>query len=314
MAVPPQPRVLVVLSENWTLTSARDLPDLVRMAQEAEQAGVDGVMVSQHIVLGPSAGAAGPMANPRQYAMPGNQDPAMPWPSSLLLLAAVAARTSTLRLVAGAIIAPLQHPLILAKDLATLDLLSAGRLVVLPTVSWHEEEYAALGVPYRQRGARLDEHLAVWRAAWSGAPVSNPGPHYRFDTVYVQPSPHRPGGPPLWFGSSGMHPALLRRLVEYGSGWNPLGAPTAADRERLATAMVAAGRSVHELELVGGTRAVFASTDRPADFDEAFAAIPDQLAAGFATFCVKPSQLTDDRSAWGATCRRAVQRIESLTG
>ena len=308
----PPARVLVVLSENWTLTSGRDLPDLVRMAQEAEDAGADGVMVSQHIVLGASAAEHGVMANPRGYAMPGNQDPAMPWPSSLLLLAAVAARTSVLRLVAGAILAPLQHPLVLAKDLATLDLLSAGRLVVQPTVSWHREEYDALGVPFTKRGKLLDEHLAVWERAWAGSPVAYAGEHYRFDEVWVEPQPFRVGGPPLWFGGQQMHGPLLRRLVRHGSGWNPLGAPSTADIAALSEAMAAAGRAYTDLELIGGTRAVFSRTDRPADFDQAFAAIPEQLAAGFTTFCVKPSQLTDDRGAWAATCRRAVSRVQAL--
>jgi alkanesulfonate monooxygenase SsuD/methylene tetrahydromethanopterin reductase-like flavin-dependent oxidoreductase (luciferase family) len=129
------PRLLLILTENHTMRPAPDVADLVRFAVEAEQAGIDGIMVSEHIVLGPSANAAGLPANPRDYALPGNQDPAMPWPSPLVLLSAAAAATRRLRLVAGAIISPLRHPLALAKDLATLDRLSRGRLVVLPTVS-----------------------------------------------------------------------------------------------------------------------------------------------------------------------------------
>ena len=114
-----------------------DVADLVRFAIEAERAGLDAVMVSEHIVLGPSADAAGRPANPRDYALPGNQDPATPWPSPLVLLSAIAAATTRIRLVAGALISPLRHPLATAKDLATLDRLSGGRLVVQPTVSWH---------------------------------------------------------------------------------------------------------------------------------------------------------------------------------
>ncbi|MBV9799035.1 MAG: hypothetical protein JO039_13385, partial [Solirubrobacterales bacterium] len=70
------PRFVLVLSENWTMTSPRDLRALVRIAQDAEVAGIDGVMLSEHIVLGASAGARGRPANPRDYAAPGNQDPA----------------------------------------------------------------------------------------------------------------------------------------------------------------------------------------------------------------------------------------------
>src|SRR6266702_49575 len=131
------PKLIMILSENWTLVPTNDLRLLVRMAVDAEDAGFDAVMVSEHVVLGPSAGAAGLPENPRDYALPENQDPRTPWPSSLLLLAAVAAATERLRLVAGAVIPPLRHPLLLAKELATLDLLSEGRLVVQPTVSWH---------------------------------------------------------------------------------------------------------------------------------------------------------------------------------
>jgi len=120
-----QPKLVLVLTENWTMMPGTDLKGLVRMASEAEDAGFDAVMV-----LGPDASAAGIMDNPRDWAYPGNQDPATPWPSSLILLAAMAAATSTLRLVAGAVIVPLRHPLLLAKELATLDQLSEGRLVV----------------------------------------------------------------------------------------------------------------------------------------------------------------------------------------
>src|SRR4051812_45535352 len=90
------PRLVLVLSENWTMTPARDLRALVRIAQEAEDGGVDGVMLSEHIVLGASSGAAGRMENPRDYAAPGNQDPATPWPDSLTLLAGIATVTARL--------------------------------------------------------------------------------------------------------------------------------------------------------------------------------------------------------------------------
>jgi alkanesulfonate monooxygenase SsuD/methylene tetrahydromethanopterin reductase-like flavin-dependent oxidoreductase (luciferase family) len=88
------PRLLLILTENWTMRPTPDVADLVRFAVEAERAGIDGVMVSEHIVLGPSAGEAGLPVNPRDYALPGNQDPATPWPSPLVLLSAVAAATS----------------------------------------------------------------------------------------------------------------------------------------------------------------------------------------------------------------------------
>jgi alkanesulfonate monooxygenase SsuD/methylene tetrahydromethanopterin reductase-like flavin-dependent oxidoreductase (luciferase family) len=236
----------------------------------------------------------------------------MPWPSSLILLAAMAAVTTRLRLAASAVIVPLRHPLLLAKQLATLDLLSEGRLVVQPTVSWHRQEYEALGVPFAGRGRLLDEHLGAWRALWADSPASWHGRAYAFDDVYLEPKPYRLDGPRLWFGGESLHPPLLRRLVGHGHGFNPLGTPTDADLARLAEAMRAAGRSMAELELVGGTRGTFPGPDSVADFDRAFDTVPGQLARGFSSICFKPSQFSDDPRDVGPLVRRAVARLGSM--
>jgi probable F420-dependent oxidoreductase len=288
------------------MTSPRELRALVRMAAEAEDAGIDGVMLSEHIVLGPSAGAGGRPENPRDYAAPGNQDPDTPWPDSTVLLSAIAAVTTRLRLIAAAIIAPLRHPLLLAHQLATLDLLSEGRLVVQPTVSWHREEYAALGVPFERRGELLDEHLAAWRELWRPGPASFSGDQYAFSDVYLEPKPFRAGGPRLWFGGMSVGPWIVRRLVEYGHGFHPFGQPGADELQRLADAMTAAGRSFDELEVVGGIRGRFPSTGEVADLAEAAGAIPAQLEAGYTTICFKPSQYTDDPAQVGRLCRQLV--------
>ena len=307
-------RLVHVLSENWTLTPPRDLRALVRMAQEAEDAGFDAVMTSEHVVLGPGADAKGLMPNPRDYALPGNQDPAMPWPSSLVLLSAIASATATLRLAAAAIIAPLRHPLLLAKDLATLDVLSEGRLVVLPTVSWHEPEYRALGVPFAHRGALLDEHLVAWHAAWGPSPATHTGRFYAFEDVWLEPKPWRTEGVRLWFGSSTVHDRLLRRMVRYGHGWNPLGRPSDEDLDRVRRAFSEAGRSLDELELVGGTRGRFPDAASPADLDEALATIPEQVERGFTSICIKPSQFLDDPTRHAAWCRDVVARVDAYVG
>jgi probable F420-dependent oxidoreductase len=308
------PKLILILSENWTMTPPRDLRSLLRVAVEAEAAGFDAVMVSEHIVLGIDADSDGRPANPRDYALPGNQDPATPWPSSLVLLSALAAVTTRLRLVAGAIIPPLRHPLALAKDLATIDLLSEGRLVVHPTVSWHRAEYDALGVPFSSRGERLDEHLEAWRALWRDTPASFDGTHYRFRDVYLEPKPFTPDGPTLWFGGSSLHDRLLRRIVTYGQGFDPLGRPTPQDLDRLGRAMAEAGRSMDELEMVGGTRGAFPDATGVADLGGALASIPEQVAAGFTSICIKPSQFIDDPSRIGAFCREVVDRVAALVG
>jgi len=306
------PKMLLMLSENWTLTSGRDLTTLVRWAREAEDAGFDGVMIGEHVVMGPDAGANGRMANPRESALPGNQDPATPWPSSLMLLSAIAAVTHRVRLVAGAVIVPLRHPLLLAKELATLDLLSEGRLVVLPTVSWSRDEYDALGVPFERRGALLDENLAAWRALWRGSPCDFSGEHYAFRDVYLDPKPFRPDGPRLWFGGASLHRRVRSRIVQYGSGIHPLTLPDFASLRSLSTDMRDAGRDFSELELVGGAPATFHDGSSVADLDEALATLPFQYNYGFRTFCIKPSQFIDDPKDVGLFCQRVMRKVSTL--
>lgn len=309
---PTTPRMLLILSENWTLTGGRDLRDLVRWAQEAEDAGFDAVMISEHVVLGPDASARGVMGNPRDYAMPGNQDPAMPWPSSLVLHSAIAAATERIRLVASAVLAPLRHPLLLARGWGTLDVLSQGRLVMQPSVSWSKDEYAALGVPFHERGRILDEQLEILDLVWRESPASYHGDHFSFDDVTLEPKAWRPGGPRMWFGGQRAHGPVLRRLTRYGHGFHPLGRPTDEDLDAVAEAMGDAGRTVEELEMVGGVRAVFPDDDSCADLGQAMDAIPTQWERGFTTFCIKPSMFIDDQAEMPAFCREVVRRAEGL--
>ena len=101
--------------------------------------------------------------------------------------------------------------------------------------------------------------------------------------------------------------------MAYGSGFNPLGRPTSDDLDRLRAAMAEAGRSIDELEMVGGTRGAFRDAGGVADLGEALEAVPAQLEAGFTSICIKPSQFTDDPAAVGALCRDIVARVSALT-
>ncbi|CAB4882661.1 MAG: TIGR03619 family F420-dependent LLM class oxidoreductase [Actinobacteria bacterium] len=307
------PRLVSVLTENWTLIDPRDLRGIVRMAQEAEDAGFDMVMVSDHVLLGPSAGALGRMENPRDYAMPGNQDPATEWPSSIVLLSAIAAATTRIRIGAIALIAPLRHPLALAKDLATLDLLAEGRLVIQPTVSWHRDEYEALGVPFTKRGRILDEDLEIWSRVWADSPASFNGEFFEFTDVFIDPKPFTPKGPAMWFGGESLTEPVLRRLVKHGSGYHPLGRPKAEDVAKLRAGLEAAGRSMDEIEMVGGTRVEFPDATSTASLATALEGIPEQMAMGFTTFCIKPSIFIDDRADHAGFCRNVVERLSRIS-
>jgi probable F420-dependent oxidoreductase len=308
-----KPKLVSVLTENWTMTDPRDIRGIVRMAQEAEDAGFDMIMISDHVLLGPSAGSEGRMENPRDYAMPGNQDPATEWPSSIVMLSAIAAATTRIRVGGIALIAPLRHPLALAKDLATLDLLAEGRLVIQPTVSWHKDEYDALGVPFGKRGKILDEDLEIWRRVWAESPASFHGEFFDFTDVYVDPKPRTPKGPAMWFGGESLTDPVLRRLVKYGNGYHPLGRPKADDVAKLRAGLEAAGRSIDEIEMVGGTRVEFPDAHSVAPLPEALEGIPAQLDMGFSTFCIKPSIFIDERDKHAEFCREVVRRVDALT-
>jgi hypothetical protein len=115
----------------------------------------------------------------------------------------------------------------------------------------------------------------------------------------------------MWFGGQTLHPALIRRIVRYGSGFHPFGTPTDADLDRLREALAAADRGAGELELVGGIRGRFAAADDVADLDEALAAVPAQLARGLTSICFKPSMFTDDRDRLGEICGRVVAHVRA---
>ena len=302
----------MILSENWTLTDGRNLAELVRWARIAEDAGFDSVMISEHIALGPDASDKGVMTNPRAYALPGNQDPFTPWPNSLMLLSAMASVTTRIRLVASAVLAPLRHPLLLARELGTLDLLCAGRLVVQPSVSWSRDEYVAMGVPFTERGRILDEQLAVMDLVFRESPASHHGRYFDFDDIYLEPKAHRPDGPRMWFGGQTAHAAVVQRLVRYGHGFHPLGVPSTADMRAVDEAMTAAGRDPADLELIGGVRVEFPDDDSCADIAKAMDTIPEQQEKGFTTFCVKPSMFIDDAADLPRFCGEVMRRADQM--
>lgn len=302
-------RLLLALSENWTMIDPRDLSGQVQMAVEAEKAGFDGITLSEHVVMGKGADAAGEPFNPRQWVGPGNQHPSTPWPNPVVLMAGIAAATTRLRIVSAALIAPLRHPLLLAKEISSLDLLSEGRLVVLPTVSWHKSEYDALQVPFHRRGAILNEQLQVLAAAWNGSPTSFDGEFFQFDDAWVEPGPFRKGGPPLWFGGTAINENMLKRLATYGSGYMGLRPARDSDLARIAQAMQEAGRDISELEFVGGVAGRFVSPDSTADLNSALEGLVPQLAAGLKTFVIKPSQFLDNVSQLPAFLSEVRERV-----
>src|SRR5580700_7700927 len=180
-------------------------PDLIkRHARRAEALGLSDVWVSEHIIV------------------PRKQFPRSPlFYDPVLTLTWVAAVTERVRLGTSVIVLPMRHPLPLAKELSTLHNLSGGRLILGVGVGWLEPEFAALGVPFNERGRRLDEGLAMMRAVWTQDPVtfhSQTIPAV-IDGMTMTPMPASPI--PLWLG--GKSDAALRRTIRVADGWHGSG-------------------------------------------------------------------------------------------
>ena len=176
-----------------------------RVARAAEAAGFDSLWGGEHVVLPDPQEPPSPLA-------PGDRiiDP-------VVALAFLAGHTSRIRLGTGIIILPQRNPLVLAKELATLDVLSHGRLMVGIGVGYLEPEFRAVGAPFADRGRVTDEYLAAIRAIWTQPEPSYHGRFAAFERVQAHPQPVQKPTPPIVIG--GHSPAAFRRAVEQGHGW-----------------------------------------------------------------------------------------------
>ncbi|HMD05061.1 MAG TPA: LLM class F420-dependent oxidoreductase, partial [Candidatus Binatus sp.] len=149
--------------------------------------------------------------------IPGGEDVSIPDP--LLPLAFAAAVTKNIKLATGVLILPQRHPLYVAKEAATLDVLSGGRAILGIGSGWLEEEFSSLGLDFHTRGARTDESIKSLRALWSEDSASFHGKHFNFGPVKCYPKPVQKGGVPIHIG--GHSPAAAKRAGRYGDGFIP---------------------------------------------------------------------------------------------
>ena len=178
-------------------------PDTMRrVARRAEQLGYSSLWTFQR-VLNPDAGALGPVHR-------SVLDPVVP-------LAYVAGQTDRIRLGTATICAPFTAPALLAKTLTSLDVLSGGRLTAGLGMGWLPEEYAAAGVPYERRGARMDEYLRCLQALWTQDPVEFAGEFYTVPRSHIAPPPVQRPHPPVLLG--GTAAPALRRAGRLAQGW-----------------------------------------------------------------------------------------------
>ena len=230
---------------------------LVTVARRAEALGYRALWTFQLLFY--------PVAPREQYY----GAPDGPWPAPfasvmdpLAVLAFVAASTRTIRLGVSVLIMPLYQPVVLAKQLATLDVLSGGRLDVGLGLGWSSDEWEASGTPMARRGARADEFLKVLKAVWTDDPVEFSGEFYRVPRAHVAPRPVQRPHPPLLLG--GYHPSVLRRAAALCDGYTGGNIPLAALTEtvaRVRDAAAAAGRDPARFPIV--CRGSFNLTPQP---------------------------------------------------
>ncbi len=222
-------------------------PVLARdLAQAAEDAGFESIWTVEHVIWPHAYDSVYPYH--ASGKMPGN--PSIPIPDPLIWLTWVAAATTSLRLGTGVLILPQRNPLVLAKEVATLDHLSGGRVELGIGVGWLREEFEALGVPFEGRGALADEMTQAMRVLWREDDASFAGERVSFEHVALNPKPVA-GSVPIVVGGSGRRAA--RRAAELGDGFYP--GPRTLDGlqasvELLEEACEAAGRSRTDVELM----------------------------------------------------------------
>lgn len=201
-----------------------DPQNAVGIAQHAEAAGFESVWTGAHLVL-PDPGSTFP--------------PTLPLLDTVAALTLVAAHTTTIRLGSGVIVLPLHNPVVLAKELASVDVISQGRLIAGVASGYIREEFASVGVPMAERGARTEDYLRAMRALWSMERPRYHGRFVSFEGIQAYPRPVQRPGPPIVLG--GEAPAVLRRAVTMAEGWYGFALDLAGTR-RLTDALRQAGQ------------------------------------------------------------------------
>ena len=190
----------VCLPHRWKYASARLIADV---AQEAESLRFDSVWVTDHVIV------------PVHHVERGHI-----FYEALMTLAFVSSITRTVAMGTTVLATPTRNPVVLAKEVATLDALSGGRVILGVGTGWIREELEAVGVAWTERGRFLDEGIQVLRHLWGQeGPISFSGRYTNFREMLFEPKPARRGGPPIWIG--GMTDPSLRRVARTADGWLP---------------------------------------------------------------------------------------------
>ena len=180
---------------------------VAELARAIEDIGYDELAVFDHVVMGHPTGTRSAPIYP----------PQMPILEALMMLSFAAAVTERVSLSTEVLVLPQRQPVLVAKQLATLDTLSGGRVRLGVGVGWQEAEYDVLDVPFKERGRRMDEAIELLRASWREGQLDFDGKHYQAEAIAMEPKPPQGGSLPIWIG--GLSKAALRRTGRLGDGW-----------------------------------------------------------------------------------------------
>lgn len=215
----------------------------VELVQAGEAAGFESAWTVDHVVVPDGYQSAYPYSDDGKMAG-GRND--LPVPDPLIWMAYVAAATTRIKLATGILIVPQRNPVVTAKQVATLDVMSGGRILLGIGVGWLGEEFAAIGVPFDDRGRRTDEYIAAMRELWSSDAPTFAGEFVNFTAAHCQPQP--PGGAvPIIVG--GHSKAAARRAGRLGDGFFPARDAPAPLIELARQTAAAAGRDPDAIEI-----------------------------------------------------------------
>ncbi|HTN78458.1 MAG TPA: LLM class F420-dependent oxidoreductase [Acidimicrobiales bacterium] len=277
-------------------------PGAAEMARAADDAGFESLWTVEHVVYPDD------YSSPYPYSPDGKMPavPSTPIPDPLIWLAYVAAVTTSIRLATGILILPQRNPVVLAKELATLDEMSGGRVELGIGVGWLREEFDALGVPWEQRGARTDEYVAAMRALWASDGATYKGDFAGFTRVSSNPKPAQ-GTIPIVVG--GHSRAACERAGRLGDGLFP-GKGTPAELRDMVDIVrqtaAACGRDPEGIEITAGSPAIFG--DDPVGAAQELAEIGVRRIVVPAFLLRKPSE----RDAMAAFAERVIGPTASV--
>lgn len=199
----------IVLPHFSTFAKQEPAQRIAAAAEAAEALGYSTVWVADHLVF--------PATLEGGYAF----NPLDPFLEPLTVLAALAFKTTTIKLGTAVLVLPYRHPIYTAKALATIDVLSNGRVVVGVGAGWLEQEFAAFGLPFAERGSRTDETIALLKALWTQDIPSFTGRYFQVSNIKFVPQPVQKPRPPILIG--GMTKGAMRRVARSGDGWIAIG-------------------------------------------------------------------------------------------